>query len=161
MVVESGALKKFLRHPAFPLFLFIFASQATGEFYPFSPFSMYSNPTPRPMRLYYLADGEGNALPMTWHSGSSPARMTKTFNRHKGGMEDADSPLPDAEIRRIAGEVVLNQLRELSLKRTKHRQLRDEIQLIELSISAGRDGLQENHKPVAKLEALPEEDAGP
>ncbi|MEM9481786.1 MAG: hypothetical protein AAGA58_19220 [Verrucomicrobiota bacterium] len=147
-------MKKFVRHPVFPLFIFILASQATGEFYPFSPFSMYSNPTPRPMRLYYLADSEGNALPMTWHAGSSPARMTKTFNRHKGKMEDEDSPLPDAEIRRIAGEVVLNQLRELSLKRTKHRQLRDEIQLIELSISAGKGGLEENHKAVASLKAM-------
>ena len=150
-------MKKFLRHPVFPLVVFILACQVTGEFYPFSAFSMYSNPSSRPMRVYYLADGEGEPLPMTWHTGSSPARMTKKFNRHKGDLEDSKNPPPDEEIRARAGEEVLNFLRDLSLKRTKHRQLRDPITLVQLSITSQGGEIGEEHKIVARLEAVPEE----
>ncbi len=156
-IQSSRRVKKFLRHPVFPLVVFILACQVTGEFYPFSAFSMYSNPSSRPMRLYYLADAEGNALPMTTHTGSSPARMTKKFNRHKGDLEDSKKPPPDEEIRARAGNEVLIFLRELSLKRSKKRQLRDSITLVQLSITSKDGEVEEEHKIVARLEAMPEE----
>lgn len=106
------------------------------------------------MRLYYLADANGDALPMTPHTGSSPARMTKKFSSHKGDLQDkANSPATDA-IRAEAGREVLEFLRKLSLQRSKKRQLRDPIALVQLSITAEGGKIVEEHKIVARLDAL-------
>lgn len=146
------------RHPIFPVFVFIVVSMITGEFYPFSPFSMYSNPSPKPLRFCYLADEEGKALPVLWHTGVSPASMTKKYNTHRGELEEAmeKDPHPtlnDDAIRAESGKKVLNWVRTLSQKRP-NRELKQSIQLIEVAISAEESGLAETTRAVAELEAM-------
>lgn len=143
------------RHPAMPLFVFCLVSMVTGEFYPFSPFSMYSNPSPVPLRFCYVADGEGEPLPILWHTGVSPASLTKKYGHHRGEIAEAiergdRAEISDDEIRAEAGREVLIWLRELSQSREK-RELNDPVQLVEIAVSADADGLRETSRVVAEL----------
>ncbi len=147
------------RHPIFPVLVLIVASMVTGEFYPFSPFSMYSNPSPVPLRFCYVTDGEGEALPILWHTGVSPASLTKKYRTHRGEIQEAieageREAIEDMAIRREAGETVLRWLRKLSHKRPK-RELTGPIELVEVAIGAGKKGLEEEERVVADLEAEP------
>ena len=139
------------RHAIFPSLVFIVASMVTGEFYPFSPYSMFSNPDPRPLKYYYLTDGEAKPLPTLWHTGVSPASITKKFNKHRSDLEDGGMERPDSNI--DAGTEVLNWLRDLSMRR-KRRELVQPIRLVEVRIEKGEDGkLIENSSLMAELEA--------
>ncbi|MCB1091266.1 MAG: hypothetical protein KDL87_07040 [Verrucomicrobiae bacterium] len=139
-----------------PLFVFCLVSMVTGEFYPFSPFSMYSNPSPVPLRFCYVADGEGEPLPILWHTGVSPASLTKKYGHHRGEIEEAigrkERPeMTDEEVRAEAGLEVLKWLRNLSMNRAK-RELTDPLQLVEISVSTDGHGLTETSRAVAELE---------
>ena len=143
------------RHPIFPIFLLILACMVTGEFYPFSPFSMYSNPSPVPLRFCYVTDGDGEALPILWHTGVSPASLTKKYRTHRGDIQEAIASgqrgsMDDMAIRKEAGETVLKWLRGLSYDRS-NRELTGPIELVEVAISAGREGLNEDPQVVAEL----------
>lgn len=146
----------FVRHPIFPLVVFILASQALGEFYPFSPFSMYSNPTSRPLLYCYVTDGEGEPLPIQTHTGTSPASITKNFNRIRHKIADErDGDEETLGIRQEAGAEVLEYLRELSFERGKGRELTSSIQLMEVYIGfAEAGGLEENKTAIATLPAV-------
>lgn len=153
---SSAGWKAFGRHPVIPLFAFCLLSMVTGEFYPFSPFSMYSNPSPVPLRFCYVADGEGEPLPILWHTGISPASLTKKYGHHRGEIAGAidrgeRSALSDEEIRAEAGREVLAWLREVSLGR-RRRELTDPLRLVEISVSAGDGRLRETERVVAELE---------
>jgi len=137
----------------------IVASMLTGEFYPFSPFSMYSNPSTVPLRFCYVQDGEGEAIPILWHTGGSPASLSKKYRTHRGQwkeeIEDGErDPMEDMEMRAKSGEIVLDWLRDLSHKRPR-RELTGPIQLVEIAVSADKDGLVETERVVARLPAEP------
>ena len=139
------------RHAIFPSLVFILASMVTGEFYPFSPYSMFSNPDPRPLKYYYLSDGEDTPLPTLWHTGVSPASITKKFNKHRSELEDDGMERPESNVE--AGTEVLDWLRELSMRR-RRRELIQAIRLVEVRIEKGEDGkLVENSSLMAELSA--------
>ncbi|MBL9155338.1 MAG: hypothetical protein JNK37_22865 [Verrucomicrobiales bacterium] len=144
------------RHPVVPLLAFCLLSLVAGEFYPLSPFSMYSNPSPVPLRFCYVADGEGEPLPILWHTGVSPASLTKKYGHHRGEIAEAiergdRAPLEDDAIRAEAGREVLTWLREISRGRPR-RELTDPLQLVEIAVSAEAGGLRETSRVVAELE---------
>lgn len=153
------------RHPVFPILVFILASKLIGEFYPISPFSMYSNPTSRPLRYCYVADGSGKAIPIHFHTSISPSRITKMQRHNRTEVEEAhelamkrgevDTPLTDAEIRRQAGLIVLNYLVERSVKKKKEEKLLTgkDLQLVEVAISIEGGQLIESPVVVAELPA--------
>lgn len=153
------------RHPVFPILVFILASKIIGEFYPISPFSMYSNPTSRPLRYCYVADGSGKALPIHFHTSISPSRITKMQRHNRSEVEEAheqlmkegkaSEPLADAEIRRQAGLIVLNYLVDRSVKKKKEEKLLTgkDLQLVEVAISMEKGELIETPVVVAELPA--------
>ena len=120
------------RHAIFPALVFIIASKLIGEFYPISPYSMFSNPDPRPLKYYYLTDGDGKPLPTLWHTGVSPASITKKFNKHRSVLEDEQSMERPAS-NEVAGAEVLNWLRDLSMQR-RRRELVQPLRLMEVRI---------------------------
>ncbi len=152
-------------HPIFPVLVFILASKIIGECYPISPFSMYSNPTSRPLRYCYVADGSGEAIPIHFHTSISPSRITKMQRHNRSEVEEArelamkkgevDTPLTDAEIRRQAGLIVLNYLVERSVKKKKEEKLLTgkDLQLVEVAISVEDGKLVETPVVVAELPA--------
>jgi hypothetical protein len=163
-------MKKFARwiwslrpHPVFPVLVFMLVSLIVKENFPFSHFAMYSNPTSRPLRFTYLADGEGEPLPILWHTGLSASRMTKKFNYHKGGLEkaarkegrDDDEPEVRAEIKAEAGAEVLRFMRDQSLTRNK-RELTGPLQLVEMKVSIEGDRLVETTELIAEIAAATE-----
>jgi len=151
------------RHPAFIILLFVLFSKIIGEFYPISPFSMYSNPSAEPLRYYYVADGDGEPIPVLWHSGQTPARLTKKHRAERGKIEDrlkksdGKEQLTDPEIRAEAGQIVLRYVIKLSHGRSKKRHLKPPLQLVEVAIHMDDDGnLHETPVTVAQLDPEPE-----
>lgn len=151
---------KLRRHPIFIVLVFVLASKIIGEFYPLSPFSMYSNPSSVPLRYYYVADGDGEPIPILWHSGQTPARLTKKYRAERGQIEqaleksDGKEQLSDAEIRAEAGKIVLRYVIKLSHGRSKKRHLKPPLQLVEVAIHMDDDGkLHETPVTVAELKA--------
>ncbi len=163
------------RHFIFPVLLFIVLSLVIGEFYPFSPFSMYSNPSPEPLRYCYLADGEGQPLPVFFHTGYRPARITKQYKSFRTEIAEKEerrqtaSPdyqpryvLPDGEdkladtmaVREASGLKVLKFLRERSYQKADYRHLTGGLQLVEVAISAQDNRLVEGARVVATLPAV-------
>lgn len=156
LTIDFSGLRRWLRHPIAPIFGFCLVSLVAGEFYPLSPFSMYSNPSPVPLRICYLTDEEGKPMPVLWHTGVSPASLTKKYGTHRGEIAEAIEeghrpPMNDVEIRAEAGREVLRWLRGLSMKR-KNRELTGSLQLVEIAVSADGEGLQETSRVVAELE---------
>ncbi len=131
------------RHPVFPLILFVLACQIIRDNYPFSHYPMYSRPSTKPLPFQYLADANGKPLPVVWHTGFTPSRVGKKFGTHKQELHDAElkaakrenrEPRPEVEFKAESARLVLAFLREQSLKRKKHRQLPEDIQLRESTV---------------------------
>jgi len=168
-------MKKFARwiwslrpHPIFPVLVFMLVSLIVRENFPFSHFAMYSNPSPRPLKFTYLADGEGEPVPILYHTGLSASRMTKKFNYHRGTLQDEakkDGKDPDnaavlAGIKSEAGAEVLQFMREQSLKRRK-RELTDPLQLVEMTVTIEGNQLVERTAVVAEIGSMkPEREPG-
>ena len=98
-------------------------------------------------------------MPVLWHTGVSPASLTKKYGTHRGEIAEAiergERPATtDEEIRAEAGRQVLAWLRDLSMKR-RNRELREPLQLIEISVSTDGQGLHETSRVVAELEGAP------
>ena len=145
------------KHPIFPVLAFIVLASVIKENYPFSHFSMYSNPG-KSVHLAYITDENGEPLPILYHTGLSTSKVSKTLNRERIPLEhaaikagkDLDSPEVVNEINSEAGGHVLEAVRALSMKRRK-RELTSPIQLIEMTILV-RDGqLVEDRKFMAQL----------
>lgn len=157
------------RHPILPLLAFILISVASPEFYPLSPFSMYSNPSPVPMRVVYVRDGEGRPLPIQALSGQSPAALTKSYKNKReriydgrAGGEPELGSADDLRIRREVGEEILRFVRRRAEER--RRELPPGLQLVEIIIGADSQGLTETRQVVALQPSgdpagVPEEDA--
>jgi len=159
-------LHKLRRHPISIVLVFVLFSKIIGEFYPFSPFSMYSNPSSEPLRYYYVADGAGEPIPILWHSGQTPARLTKKHRAERGKIEErleksgGREQLSDAAIRAEAGEIVLRYVIKLSHGRSQKRHLKPPLQLVEVAIHMDDDGkLHETPVTVAELEPQEKEEA--
>lgn len=119
---------------------------------------MYSNPSAEPLRYVYVADGEGTPLPILWHCGQTPARLTKKHRAERSEIEKRleDAPdsekLDDAGIRAEAGRKVLAYCIKLSKNRSEKRHLAPPLQLVEVAIHLGDDGkLHEDPVVVAEL----------
>ncbi len=115
--------------------LFVVASSIIRENYPFSHFPMYARPSSKPLSYTYLADGDGQPLPLLYYTGLTPSRMTKKFGHHRGKYEKGGE-LGEAEIDARSGSDVLDYVRRMNAKRPT-RPLPDHIQLIKVVISYG------------------------
>lgn len=158
-------------HPIFAVLVFVLFSKLIGEFYPISPFSMYSNPSTEPLIFCYVADGEGKALPILWHSGQTPARLTKKqraersvleqeIEKRTGRGKDELTEEEDRAIRAQAGREVLEYVIDLSQKRSQKRHLKPPLQLVEVAIGLDDDGLlTETPRVVAELTTADEAEA--
>jgi len=144
------------RHPFFPVGLFALASLALEENYPFSEFSMYSNPTTRPLHYHYVTDGDGTELPILTHTRLSPSKVSKMFNRSCRKEDERTEKMPKGERpsrkerHAQAAYLTLEYMHRESMKLSKKRHLPDEIQLVEVSIIYGEDGFTEEKEIVAK-----------
>lgn len=129
-----------LRHPVFPLLVYLVLAQLIRENYPFSHYPMYSQPGSDALKFQFVADGEGHPLPISWHTGVTPSQVCKMHgdrkrkhsqDEHKAAME------------------VLAFLRTQNSKR-KGRQLPDRIQLIETSVGIEGGGFSESNRVLAE-----------
>ncbi len=127
-------------HPIFPVLVFVALSLIIRDNYPFTHYSMYSNPTPRPLSYCFIADGAEDPLPLLYHTGISPSKLTKRFNKEKGRYEDEG--FTEAEIREKAAADVIRYLRQLNSKRKK-RLLPEDFQLVRMQISIDGEGFKE------------------
>ena len=169
---KPGWFRSLSRHPIFVVLVFVLVSKIVGEFYPISPYSMYSNPSTVPLIYCYVADGDGKALPVLWHSGQTPARLTKKqraersvleqeIEKQTGRDKDEFTEQQDRAIRAEAGRAVLNYVIELSEKRSEKRHLEPPLQLVEVAIGLGDEGqLTETPRVVAELKAADDADSG-
>jgi hypothetical protein len=131
------------RHAVFPLLVYLVLSQALRENYPFSHYPMYSQPSSRPLKFQYLADGSGKPLPVSWHTGVTPSQVGKLHGtRNKKHDDDAAAAAMD----------VLAFLRTQNAKR-KGRELPARIQLIETSIGFDHGGFAESNRVLAENQA--------
>jgi len=147
-------MKSFVRHPIFPLIILIFSVQLTGEHYPFSPFSMFANPSQKPHRLYFLANNDGDPLPTSYHIGMTAARITKMFKNYRDGMiEDNTGKHTVQEIEKIAGEKLLKYLIKIAHSRGEKRQLPLPLQLMEIEISCDDKGPREKYRMVMQFDS--------
>jgi len=146
-------MKIFVRHPIFPIIVLIFSVQLIGEHYPFSPFSMFSNPSTKPHHLFYLADNEGDPLPLTFHTGMSAARLTKMFKSYREKISEGESEkYTEQEVEKMAGEKLIKYLTKIADSRGEKRRLPLSLQLMELEISFDKQGLREDHRTVMKFD---------
>jgi hypothetical protein len=143
-------------------------TQAARDEYPFSHYPMYSQPSTRPLLFPYVADAQGQPLPISSHTGITPSQVGKKFGRtHVIMLEEAEErtgrdmddlekdPQANAEIKRAAAEVTLKFLRAQSLKRKAERHLKGELQLIEVALSFGDGAFRETKETIATLPAIP------
>ena len=65
------------------------------ENYPFSKYSMYSNPSSRPLRYHYLVDAAGDPIPTKFHTRLTPSKITKTLRRTKSQVREEMGILED------------------------------------------------------------------
>jgi len=115
---------------------------------------MFANPSQKPHRLYYLADGEGNPLPTSYHVGMTAARITKMFKKYRDGMiEDKNDNHSLQEIEEIAGEKLLIYLIKIANSRGEKRQLPLPLQLMEIEISCDKEGPKEKIRMVLNLDS--------
>jgi len=144
--------KQWIRHPFFPIGLFVLASLALEENYPFSEFAMYSNPTTRPLHYHYLIDENGGELPILTTTRISPAKVSKMFNKAcKRENERKEGKLASEKKRNsAAGYNVLEFLYKESMKLGKKRHLPQPIELIEVSVVYGENGFREDKEVIAK-----------
>ena len=135
----SLALPKRLRHPVTPLLLYLVITQVVRDQYPISHYPMYSKPNAEAVEIQFLADGQGQPLPIMFHTGLSPAQLSKLVaNRSK--------KLPTRE---EAGRDVLKYLREMNAQRPR-RPLPAHIQLIDATLAFADGHLTESHHLLAE-----------
>lgn len=77
---RQDSIRRFVLHPFVPAVLFVAFSLGIGEFYPFSNFPMYGNPSPAPRDYYYLTDGADEPIPALTATGLSASKVKKIFN---------------------------------------------------------------------------------
>ena len=153
--------RRLMRHPIFPLLLLLPLTQALRDYcYPFSHYPMYSNPTPRPLRFQYLADGDQKPLESVKLTGVIPSHIGKKFGYHKKKLIESEDkraarehrePRTEEELKPEAGREVLLFLKEQSLLRSKKNQLPDHIKLMEITLTFEDDRFDEKHTVVGEL----------
>ena len=112
------------------------------ENYPFSKYSMYSNPSSRPLRYHYLVDADGEALPIKFHTRLTPSKITKTLRRTKtqireelGVSKDTEDQSTIQQVESVASRRVIERLWRESQKLSKKRHLPQGFGLVEVTIS--------------------------
>lgn len=155
------------RHPVFPLLVFTLLLQVAREEYPLSHYPMYSKPNRGEVRYAYLANADGKPLPLTWHTGMSPAKMSKMngglrlelirAEERRSGLRSADFPghVMD-EINREAAERTLQYLRDLSVRRYRNtdRHLLGGVQYVEVSVRRVNGSVEETSSAQGELGAV-------
>lgn len=127
-----------------------------NENYPFSKYSMYSNPSSRPLRYHYLVDAAGDPIPTKFHTRLTPSKITKTLRQTKGQVrEEMGISKDEAEadvlsrIELLAAEKVVARLWRESQKLSKKRHLPEGFGLVEVTISYRDKRFIEEEKPLA------------
>jgi hypothetical protein len=130
--------KRFVCHPVFPFLVYLVLTQLIRDNYPFSHYPMYSKPNSESLAFQYLADGQGNPLPVRWHTGMSPSQLAKRFrtDMRKNPSEEK------------AAQELLADIRERNQQRPKHA-LPERIQLMEDKLSFNDGKLVENKRVIA------------
>ncbi len=126
------------RHPVVPLLVLLLLTQILRDEYPFSHYPMYSNPTSRPLKWQYLADGDGKPLAHVYHTGISPSQVGKMHGTRKQRFATEEEAALD----------VLKYLRAMNAKRPR-RPLPEKIVLIETKIGFGDGHFIETNRVLA------------
>lgn len=129
---------------------------------------MYKAPPVEGLKFYFVADAGGQPLPITQHTGVTPAQIGKQFSRLKTNLiqseekrsnrrltdEDANPEVQKliAQFKKQAGEQTLGFARKQSEQRGRTR-LVQPLQLIEVSLGFANGGFSEERKSVASLPA--------
>ena len=126
------------------------------ENYPFSKYSMYSNPSSRPLRYHYLVDAAGDPIPTKFHTRLTPSKITKTLRRTKSQVREEMGILEDkaeadalSRVESLAAEKVVARLWRESQKLPRKRHLPEGFGLIEVTICYRDKVFVEEEKPLA------------
>ena len=130
---------RLLRHPVFPLIVLVLLTQVFRDEFPFSHYPMYSNPTSRPLKWQYMADGDGKPLAHVYHTGISPSQVGKMHGTNKKHFATEGE----------AAMEVLKYMRNMNAKRPK-RPLPERITLIETQIGFGDGHFIETNRVLAE-----------
>jgi hypothetical protein len=144
MAEQGSKWARLRRHAVFPLLVYLVLTQVLRESYPFSHYPMYSKPTSKPLKFQFLADGDGNPLPVGWHTGITPSQVGKTYGDRKGTLASEQA----------AAENVLLHLRTQNARR-KGRPLPERIQLIETTVAMKPGGFTETNRVLAEHQVSP------
>jgi len=141
----KGFSWRLLLGPILALPLFVGLTQSLEEWYPFSHFPMYKDPSPTEFYLF-VADGEGAPLPVAHLAGVSAAKVKKRWKARltEIGADWKDEPGSDFE---RTGRELLASLRKLAEARS--RPFPETVQLIRANISYLDDEFREDLYVVA------------
>ena len=136
--------------------------------YPLSHYPMYKAPPVEGLKFYFVADADGDPLPITQHTGVTPPQIGKQFSRLKTNLiqaeekrsrrrlegEDTNPEVQEilAKFKRQAGMQTLAFVRKQSSQRGR-APLAQPLQLIEVSLGFGDGGFAEEEKSIAMLPA--------
>jgi hypothetical protein len=157
------SLRRLSRHAIFPVLLYLPLSQMVRDQYPISHFPMYSNPTEKPLKIHRLTNGQGELLPVLTRAGVTPSHMSKMWGSYLKKLLEKEAKQAKAEGREVRSEEtffepaaveVLEVLRQQSLKRTKNKHLREEIQLRETQVGFGDGRFIETDSVLGRLPAM-------
>ena len=130
--------RRVIKHALFPFVLYLVLTQVIRDNYPFFHYPMYSNPSSEPVRFQFLADEDGQPLPVMWLTGMSPSQLCKILRHRKGKFTTEEE----------AALNLLSFVREQNAPRKK-RKLPESIQLMETTLSFPAGSLVETHRSLA------------
>lgn len=145
--------------PILVLPIFISVTQSIEEWYPFSHFPMYRDPSPRSFYLY-ITDENNDPLPVAYMSGVRTAALKKRWKRRvkDAGNSylnwEADAKKRDSVFEEVGIEL-LETLRKLSIDRK--RPFPDNVKLMRADISFENDQFVEEVFQVAQEPEAKEE----
>lgn len=152
-----------------PLLAYVLLAQlGRDKAYPLSHYPMYKAPPVEGLKFHFVADADGNPLPIARHTGVTPSQVGKQFSRLKTNLIQAEEKRsrrrlsdenPSAEVRALlarfkqeAGSQTLAFLQRQS-EQPGRAPLPRQIQLVEVSLGFGDRGFVESKRNVATLPA--------
>jgi hypothetical protein len=131
--------KRVIRHPIFPLLVYLALTQLIRDNYPFSHYPMYSKPRPGPIYVEFLADESGKPLRVLWHTGITASKVAKLHANRLKKFHDENAAAAD----------VLVFLREANTRRPG-RELPPCIRLVQSRLEFENGGVVETQKTLAE-----------
>jgi hypothetical protein len=137
--------RRLVFHPVFPFLVYLALTQVIRDNYPFSHYPMYSKPNSESLSFQYLADGEGNPLPLKWHTGMTPSQLSKIHrDRLRKHPTEQEAALD-----------VLQTVREMNEARSAKRPLPEKIELMQDTMGFSKDGKLVETKRMLAQQSVP------